>query len=205
MKAAVHPGAALLASAGQWASRPEVRWLWRPEGSRPRIYYANHSSHLDALVLWASLPPGVRESTRPVAARDYWERTRLRCWLATRLFGSVMVGRLAPGPFAARAPLLEELDHGGSLILFPEGTRGDGAEIGEFKSGLYQLCRMRPGVEAIPVLLENMHRILPKGGVLPSRARSRAVFGAPLSAEDGESKRQFLWRAREALRELRRR
>ncbi len=206
MSAIVHPGAAVLASLAKWVSGAQVRWLWRPEELRPRIYFANHSSHLDALVLWAALPAPIRELTRPVAAQDYWQRSRLRNWLATRLFRSVLIGRLHAGPFAARAilaPLLRELDQGSSLILFPEGTRGNGAEIGEFKGGLYQLCRERHDLDAVPVYLENLHRVLPKGEFLPTPSASRVTFGPPLRLRGGEGKGDFLSRARESLRELR--
>jgi 1-acyl-sn-glycerol-3-phosphate acyltransferase len=99
--------------------------------------------------------------------------------------------------------MLRELDRGCSLILFPEGTRGDGGEVAEFKAGLYQLCRERAGLEAVPVYLENMHRVLPKGEFLPLPAASRVTFGQPLHLESGEPRSHFLLRAREALRELR--
>ena len=51
---------------------PTVRHPHMSEGSRPSVYFANHSSHLDFLVIWATLPAEVRQVTRPVAARDYW-------------------------------------------------------------------------------------------------------------------------------------
>jgi len=206
MSATVHPGATLLASVAKWISGAQVRWLWRPAELRPRVYFANHSSHLDALVLWAALPAPVRRLTRPVAAEDYWQRSRLRCYVATRLFRSVLIPRSGAAPFAGRGMLsllLSQLDGGGSLILFPEGTRGDGAEVAEFRGGLYQLCRERSELEAVPVYLENLNRVLPKGEFLPTPSASRVTFGRPLRLESGEARHDFLARARQALRELR--
>ena len=204
--AVVHPGAALLASLARWVSGADVHWLWRPVEPRPRVYFANHSSHLDALVLWGALPATVRRVTRPVAAEDYWQQSSLRSFLATRIFRSVLIPRPTGGLFGGRrslAPMLRELDRGCSLILFPEGTRGNGEEVAEFKGGLYQLCRERSGLEAVPVYLENLNRVLPKGEFLPIPAASSVTFGQPLRLESGESRSDFLSRARQALRELR--
>jgi 1-acyl-sn-glycerol-3-phosphate acyltransferase len=202
----VHPGAALLASLARWISGAHVRWLWRPEEPRPRIYFANHSSHLDALLVWGSLPVAIRGMTRPVAAQDYWQKSGLRSFIATRMFRSVLVPRPNASLFAGRKTLedlLCELDRGCSLILFPEGTRGDGSDVAEFHAGLYQLCRERWGLEAVPVYLENMNRVLPKGEFLPLPASSSVTFGKPLQLRSGETKPEFLSRARQALRELR--
>ncbi len=202
----VHPGAALLASLARWVSGARVQWLWRPVEPRARVYFANHSSHLDALVLWGALPAAVRSVTRPVAAEDYWRKSGLRSFLATRLFRSVLIPRAAAGIFSGRGalePMLRELDRGCSLILFPEGTRGSGQEVAEFKPGLYQLCRERSGLEAVPVYLGNLGRVLPKGEILPMPASSSVTFGQPLRLESGEARSDFLTRARQALRELR--
>ena len=196
----------LIGRTARWISGVDVQWLWKPAELRPRIYFANHTSHLDALVLWAALPEPVRTVTRPVAAQDYWQRSWLRRYLAGRLFRSVLVPRAEGTPFSGRrilGSLLLELERGCSLILFPEGTRGSGEEIAEFKSGLYQLCRERGDLEAVPVYLDNLHRVLPKGKVLPSLSKSRVIFGSPLRLRNGEDKSEFLCRARQTLCALR--
>jgi len=201
----VHPCAAMLSELAKWVSGADVEWLWRPTEARPRVYFANHSSHLDALVLLAALPAPIRGLTRPVACQEYWQGSRLRSYMAGRVFGSVLIPRSPGALFAGRAvisSLVRELERGCSLILFPEGTRGTGETIAEFKSGLYQLCRERPGLEAVPVYLENLNRVLPKGRLLPAPSRSRVIFGAPLRVEPGETRPVFLQRARRALEDL---
>ena len=206
MRSSIHPCARLLAFFARRISRAHVRWIDRPAAPRPRVYFANHSSHFDFVVLWAALPPLIRVHTRPVAAEEYWQSTALRSYVATRIFRSLLVPRTDVAALAGRAilaPLLAQLDRGGSLILFPEGTRGDGAEVAGFKSGLYQLCRERPHVEAVPVYLENLHRVLPKGQIVPLPLGSRVTFGRPLLLDGNEGNREFLARAREALLELR--
>lgn len=201
MPNAPHPCALPLASLAKWISRAQVRWL-DPPLARPRVYFANHSSHLDFMVLWAALPAEIRARTLPVAASDYWQSTPLRSYVATRVFRSVLIPRSNPHPLAGRAglsPLLRELDRGRSLVLFPEGARGDGRNVALFRGGLYQLCRQRPGLELVPVYLENLNRVLPKGEFLPLPLGSRVTFGPSLCLDGGEDSREFLQRARLAL------
>jgi 1-acyl-sn-glycerol-3-phosphate acyltransferase len=192
-----------LAALARAVSGVSARWLCEPM-PRQRIYFANHSSHLDFLVVWASLPPPLRERARPVAARDYWQLGRLRRYLAERVFRGVLIDRLgsrrgAVGPVEL---MLSALDGGDSLILFPEGTRGDGAAVAPFKSGLFHLAAARPVVELLPVGIENLNRVLPKGEAVPVPVISRLTFGAPMALAPGEDKDSFLRRAHEAVTAL---
>ena len=166
------------------------------------IFFANHCSHLDFVVLWSVLPKDLRARTRPVAAKDYWETSRLRRYAATRVFRAVLVDREIGSLGQLRAQmdqLIEVLDAGDSLILFPEGTRGSGEEIAPFKSRLDYLARQRPDVDLVTVHLLNLHRIMPKGEFLPVPQLSCVSFGPPLRRLDGEPKAAFLERARQAV------
>jgi 1-acyl-sn-glycerol-3-phosphate acyltransferase len=170
-----------------------------------RIYYANHASHLDAPVIWASLPPQLRARTRPVAASDYWGADPLRRFISQDLLRVVMVDRGTNGaPGAALAPLERALAAGDSLILFPEGTRNPRPDDGllDFKSGLYHLARQFPAVELVPTWLANLNRILPKGEIAPVPLIAKVTFGAPVALRPGEDKPAFLARARLALEAL---
>jgi 1-acyl-sn-glycerol-3-phosphate acyltransferase len=205
----VHPCAGLIAFSVKLISGARPRWFNCEPVARQRIYFANHSSHLDLVVLWAALPPEIRAATRPVAARDYWTKAAFRRYVATTVFRAVLVERPESNVNSALAgravldPLLEAVDNGYSLILFPEGTRGDGCEMRRFRAGLYYLLHLRPGLEGIPVYLENLNRVLPKGAVLPAPVISRVTFGPPLRPNDGEDKEAFLGRARDAVLNLR--
>ena len=204
--------AEMIAGLARFVAGASVFWVDRPPDDRQCVYFANHTSHLDFVVLWSALPPAVRRRTRPVAARDYWEKGTVRRFLASRVFRAVLVDRLGasgpsdPGRVAAARRTIEtlvtEMGDGESLIVFPEGTRGTGEEVGPFKSGLYHLCRARPGLEAMPVYLDNMNRILPKGESLPVPMLSRVLFGRPLRLLEAEPKERFLERARAAVCEL---
>jgi 1-acyl-sn-glycerol-3-phosphate acyltransferase len=200
--------ARLLVALTRLVTGAQARWVGvapaAPNGPAQRVFFANHSSHLDALVLWAALPPELRAQTRPVAAADYWDRPGLRGWIARNLLNAVLVDRSgAKGGREALARLTAALAEGASLILFPEGTRGDGVSIGELKPGLYFVAKERPDVELVPVYLQNLCRILPKGEILPVPLLSSSTFGPPLHIEHGEGREAFLERARHALIALR--
>ncbi len=102
----------------------------------------------------------------------------------------------------AVAQMLEGLGDEYSLILFPEGTRGSGESIAQFRSGLYYLCRERPDVELVPVRIHGAHKVLPKGRWLPRPQESDLTFGPAMRIEEGESRTTFSERARAALSSL---
>jgi 1-acyl-sn-glycerol-3-phosphate acyltransferase len=184
-----------------------VQWIHCDPEPRQRIYFANHTSHLDFVVLWSVLPKEIRPFVRPVAAKDYWN-SGWRRRIAVNVFNAVLVERHAhhgeSGDGRHAVDILREvLDQDGSLIVFPEGTRGTGEVLGAFKSGIYHLWNHRPGVQLVPVYLSNLNRVLPRGEFLPLPVISRVVFGPPLQLEQLESKESFLKKAREAVGALR--
>jgi 1-acyl-sn-glycerol-3-phosphate acyltransferase len=182
-----------------------VRRVGFTPDEKQRIYFANHASHLDFVVVWAALPPRLRNLTRPVAAKDYWDKPGLRRYLGVKVFNAVLVERQpAPDKLSnAIDVLLDGLGDRHSLILFPEGTRGDGLTIAPFKSGLYRLGKARPEVELIPTYVSNLNRVLPKGEFVPVPMLASVSFGEPMQIGEDEDKQSFLDRARNALLELR--
>lgn len=188
-------------SAMAWAVTG-VRPIWN--GSQPsnrqRIYFANHTSHGDFILLSACLSENERAITHAIAAAEYWGKSRLRRFIAQDLLSSVLINRQWTRPEENPISImLSVLDQGHSLIIFPEGTRNMSDELLPFRSGLYNLSMARPDVELIPCWIENMSRVLPKGQFLPVPLLCRVVFGAPVAVAPGEERRAFLLRARAAL------
>ena len=213
-QAGIHPLAEILGGLARFVSGARVRWEGCHRDARQRIYFANHSSHMDFVLLWATLPRQLRRQTRPVAAKDYWHATKVRRSFISNVFHVVLIERGSSSYLRCRhsdqspeavaiQPLVEALDHGQSLILFPEGTRGNGIDIAPFGSGLYHLSCKRPDIELVPVYLANLGRILPKGEFLPVPAPSSITFGPPIYLEEGEDRHEFLQRARRHLSSLR--
>ena len=158
---------------------------------------------MDTLALWCALPADLRAKTRPVAASDYWSGPGLKSWIATRGFNALFVERHADrrerDPLA---PLVEALQRGESLIIFPEGTRRVQALPHPFKSGLFHLAAKVPEAGLIPVYLDNLYRSMPKGTLLPVPLTCSVRFGAPLERQAEEPKDVFLERARQAVVDL---
>lgn len=193
----------LLAAVARLISGASVRWIDSQPDTCQRVYFANHTSHLDALVVWSSLPHAVRVVTRPVAARDYWEQGVVRPYLARYVFDALLIDR--ENIKVHQSPvdmMLREIADKYSLIVFPEGGRSTSGELREFKSGLYYLAKKRPDLELVPVHIDNLNRVLPRGEFLPVPLLSCITFGPPLWLEAGEPKTHFLQRAQDAVRRL---
>jgi 1-acyl-sn-glycerol-3-phosphate acyltransferase len=182
----------------------QARWIGCGPAAVQRIYFANHASHADFALIWASLPPALRRRTRPVAGADYWQRGRVRRYLINQVLRGVLIERA--GTARTRDPIqaiVAALDSGDSLIVFPEGTRNLGDEpLLPLKSGLYRVACRRPAVELVPVWMENLGRVLPKGEFIPVPLLCSINFGAPLRLAQGEDKHAFLGRMRQALLDL---
>jgi 1-acyl-sn-glycerol-3-phosphate acyltransferase len=176
------------------------RWEGTGPEDRLRVYFANHGSHLDTILLWAALPSHLRRKTHPVAALDYWGKSALRRWIAGRVLNSIFIDRSgAQGGEQALLPLQAKLAEGHSLIIFPEGTRSAERLPGPFRSGLYHLAAAFPGAELVPVYLENLNRAYPKGAYIPVPISCAVRIGAPIALQVDESKDDFLARARAAV------
>jgi len=183
----------LVGARAQWRVAP-------PQGQC--IYFANHTSHLDTVAIWSALTPRQRANVRPVAARDYWDKPGLRGWLSKRVLRAILIDRQRESPDAdPLAPVRAALDQGDSLILFPEGTRSNERLPQAFKAGLFKLASAYPHAELVPVYLDTLHRSLPKGALLPLPLPlyCNVNFGAPLAWSPGESREDFLERARAAV------
>ena len=177
-------------------------WQGCAPSARQRIYFANHTSHLDTIVIWASLPAQLRPFVRPVAAKDYWEKGWIRRHIALKELNVVLVDRRHTEHSNPLDPLREALAEGASLIIFPEGTRRPQPLPSEFKSGLWRLMKEFPEVELIPVYIENLHRAMPKGVLLPVPTICSIRFGKPLEHSVEDLKEDFLNRARQSIIEL---
>ena len=174
-------------------------WYGCPPKAEQRIYFANHQSHFDWVLIWAAQPRELRAQTRPIAARDYWTSSPLKHWITREIFNAVYVSRQRTDDEDPLEPLMEALRHGDSLVIFPEGTRGNKGDPQPFKAGLFHLAEAFPDVQLIPAWIDNVQRVMPKGEVVPVPILCSVTFGAPIQLQAGEDKRVFLERARAAV------
>ena len=192
-----------LATIARLITGAQGHWYGAPPKAEQRIYFANHQSHFDWVLIWAALPRDLRTITRPIAARDYWTSSPLKHWITREIFNAVYVSRERSADEDPLEPLMEALRNGDSLVIFPEGTRGNKGDPAAFKAGLYHLAEAFPDVNLIPTWIDNVQRVMPKGEVVPVPILCSVTFGKPLTLFPGEDKRAFLGRARNAVMALR--
>ena len=180
-----------------------VRAIWPESGMHAGrcIYFANHSSHGDFILIWAVLPPRLRRRARPVAGADYWLKSSLNSFIGRDVFNAVLIERdreaRKEDPVTQMA---QALDAGSSLILFPEGTRNlTEVPLQPFKSGLFHLAQARPDIDLVPVWIDNLNRVMPKGEFVPIPLICTVTFGEALHIGETEEKADFLARAESAL------
>ncbi len=186
-----------LAGLARLITGAQGHWKGCPPTADQRIYFANHQSHFDWVLIWAALPRDLRAVTRPIAARDYWTSSKLKGWLTSAVFNAVYVSRTRATPDEdPLEPLVDALGSGNSLVIFPEGTRSNKGEPQSFKAGLFHLAQQFPNVELIPTWIDNVQRVMPKGEVVPVPILCTVTFGEPMKLQPGEDKKTFLERAR---------
>ena len=147
----------------------------------PAILIANHNSHMDTIVLMSLYPLWSLFQVRPVAAADYFLSNRYLGWFCKRILQIIPIQRIVPKKNINPLQPAEDALHQGSILIFyPEGTRGVPEQMGEFKKGIVRLAAQYPNVPIIPIYLQGLGKVLPKGRSLLVPFNVQAVIGKPI-------------------------
>jgi 1-acyl-sn-glycerol-3-phosphate acyltransferase len=148
--------------------------------ARGYVVVANHQSHLDIPALFATLPT----IPRFLAKRELWKVPFLGA--ALRLGGHIPVdrasGKSARGSIDAAAHRVEQ---GVTVLLFPEGTRGDGMTLGKFKTGAFHVAKTARAA-ILPVGVVGSRNVLPKHGRFVRPGLIRVKIGQPIEVREVE-------------------
>lgn len=193
-----------LALFAQFITAVRADWRGIEPVRKQRIYFANHTSNADLPLIWTVLPPALRRETRPVAAADYWLKNKVRAFVGPEVFRAVLIDRRSEHQTEDPVDkIIEALDEGSSLIIFPEGGRNRSeAPLMALKAGLYNIARKRPGIDLVPTWIDNIASVMPSGEVIPVPLACTITFGAPIYVQENETKDEFLERAATAMTEL---
>jgi 1-acyl-sn-glycerol-3-phosphate acyltransferase len=146
------------------------------------IIVANHNSHLDTMTILASLPSKILFKVRPVAAADHFGETKLKEKLTNYFVNTLLIQRKRDKENPLNDPInkmIKAIDDGYSLIIFPEGTRGE-AEIQQpLKPGIAYVLKARPNIKYVPAFMKGMGSAMPKNDNLIIPFSSSLSYGQP--------------------------
>jgi 1-acyl-sn-glycerol-3-phosphate acyltransferase len=147
---------------------------------RTVIIVSNHNSHLDTMALMSALSFFRIAETKPVAAADYFGGSRIKSFCSRLFVNALLIPRDAKqGEVNSFRLMTEALDKKRSLIIFPEGTRGEPDKMQAFKRGIGLLLKKRKQIPYVPVYMKGLGTALPKGRFLIVPFESDIYIGEP--------------------------
>ena len=172
----------------------------------PVIFVANHSSHLDTPTILRALPLQWRQRTAVAAAADYFYKKRAVANMVALIFNTVPLARHGGGIGNGSTEHVDRLlDTRWNLLMFPEGTRSRGGQLGEMRSGAAVIAKQH-GIPIVPIFVKGTHDAMPPGHNWPKRrrfiARRHRVevhFGSPIWAGADEHRSEVMARVRSYL------
>jgi long-chain acyl-CoA synthetase len=160
----------------------------------PVIFAANHQSHFDTPVILDSLPARWRYRVSTAMAKEFfnahffpdrftrteWFTNSLNYYLSAFFFNAFPLTQGSTGTRQTLRYMGELVEHGYSVLIFPEGRRNKEQEIGDFQPGVGMIAS-RLGVPVVPVRVRGLDAILSPHSRFPTRGPARCSFGAPIS------------------------
>ena len=156
-------------------------------GHKQFVLASNHNSHADAVTLMSAIPPKMLAKTFPVAAADYFGRNKFISFISWLFLNLILIPRKRASETGEQDPIEimdQALKDGKSLILFPEGSRGDAGKLQAFKKGIGILMENNRGIPIIPIYMEGIGRVLPKGNKIMLPSLTKIYVGDPIYIQE---------------------
>jgi 1-acyl-sn-glycerol-3-phosphate acyltransferase len=168
----------------------------------PLLFYSNHTSHLDASLIMATLPDRWQRKTAVGAARDYFFDVWWRQAFTALVYGGFPIDR-AKGGSGAIDKARELVRDGWSIVVFPEGTRSQDGHMQRFRHGSARLA-LELGIGLEPIAIIGAHQAMPKGRWWPKEGRPVVTlrYGSPIYPLEGETHQELSRRMQQAVSEL---
>lgn len=164
------------------------------------IVIANHSSHFDSPVVYSTLPGSIRNKLMMAAAADkFYASRKKRVWWPS-LFQNAFPVHRGGGVKQLEYPV-SKLKSGWSILIYPEGGRSKTGQFARFKAGP-AIMAMQANVPVIPIYMEGLRDIMPKGQREPRPAAAHARIGKPISLVGVASVSEATAMLENAMREL---
>jgi len=147
------------------------------------VLASNHNSHADAVTLMSAIPPKMLAKTFPVAAADYFGRNKFISFISWLFLNLILIPRKRASEAGEKDPIQimdDALKNGKSLILFPEGSRGEAGKLQTFKKGIGILMERNRKIPIIPIYMEGIGRVLPKGNKIMLPSLTKIYVGDPI-------------------------
>lgn len=168
------------------------------------IIAANHNSHADAVTLMTAVPTNKLANTHPIAAADYFGKNKFTSFISWLFINVKLIPRKKSSDEDNDNPINimdELLKKKKSIIIFPEGSRGKPGKLSPFKKGIGILSEKNQNVPIIPVYLEGISRVLPKGNKIILPSLTKIYFGEAIHITD-ESAEEIVERVEKAIHRL---
>jgi 1-acyl-sn-glycerol-3-phosphate acyltransferase len=168
----------------------------------PVLFFSNHSSHLDATLILATLPDRWQRRTAVGAAQDYFFDVWWRQAFTALVYAGFPIDR-AKGGQGATDKARELVRDGWSIVVFPEGTRSADGHVQRFRHGSARLC-LELGIAAVPIAIVGAYQAMPRGRFWPRPGRPTVTvrYGDPIVPAEGETHQELSRRMSQAVGQL---
>lgn len=165
--------------------------------NEPVIFVSNHQSMMDIKLALACIPVNISFISKDTV----FKVPILGAYMTAS--GHIPIKRGEDRQaYATLLTAIKKLTERKSLVVFPEGTRSEDGQLGEFKRGI-SLIILKSGKRVVPMAIQGSNQFMPKRGWLshPEKRFVRISFGKPITFDSSRYDRDYTIQVTNTLRE----